>query len=454
MKRKLQVNPDSSMKKKRFSKGLPVFNPHAAGIDIGDTFHAVAINDESGGFEVREYPAYTRDLKELVSWLKNEGVTTVSIESTGIYWLNVYLLLEESGIEPYLVNARHVKNVTGRKKDDTDAIWLQKLHSCGLLQKSFQPEEDIRKLRTYIRHRRNLIQRGSDYVLHMQKAMELMNLKLHTVISDILGKTGLQIVEAILEGERDPEELMKLKDPRIKANDEDIKKSLEGIWKDEYLFMLEQAYESYRFYQSQLKVCEEKIRTQLLDQAAQILEGDVTELEVNRKKKARKNQFSFNARNLLKVIVGVDLCDVDGMSEISTVELIAEIGTDMDKWPSSKHMAAWLNVAPNTKITGGKIVSSKMQKKKNHAGQTLRMAASTLSLGKSPMSDYARKMKSRLGKKGGVVATAHKLARIIYTMIKLQQPYNSDIISNVHKEWKSYRINYLEKQLKQLKESA
>jgi len=223
--------------KKRFSKGLPVFNPKASGIDIGDTFHAVAINDESGGFEVREYASYTEDLKELVRWLKGEGITTVAMESTGIYWLNLYLLLEESGIEPYLVNAKHVKNVTGRKKDDTDAIGLQKLHSCGLLQKSFQPEEEIRKLRTYMRHRRNLIQRGSDSVRHMQKAMELMNLKLHTVISDILGKTGLLMVEAILEGERNPEELMKLKDPRIKASDENIKKSLEGIWKEEYLFI-------------------------------------------------------------------------------------------------------------------------------------------------------------------------------------------------------------------------
>ncbi|TAJ04022.1 IS110 family transposase [Marinilabiliaceae bacterium JC017] len=454
MKNDKQSSNHSSGKKKRYSRGLPVFNPSAAGIDIGDTNHSVAINDDSGGFEVREYGAFTKDLTDIVCWLKEEGITTVAMESTGIYWLNLYLLLEEAGIEPYLVNARHVKNVTGRKKDDTDSIWLQKLHSCGLLQKSFQPEEDIRKLRTYIRQRKKLIQRGADCVRHMQKAMKLMNLKLHTVISDILGKTGLLMVEAILDGERNPEELIKLKDSRIKASDEEIRMSLEGIWREEYLFMLEQAYEGYKFYQSQIHACDEKIRTQLLSQAALVLEGDITELDMRRKKKPRKNQFNFNARNLMKVIVGVDLCEVDSLSEISVVELISEIGTDMNKWPNSKHMAAWLNLAPNTKITGGKIISSKMQKKKNHAGQTLRMAASTLSQSKSPMGDFARKMKSRLGKKGGVVATAHKLSRIIYTMIKLQQPYNVDIVAHAQNEWKNIRINYLEKQLKQLKEYA
>jgi len=440
--------------KKRYSKGLPVFNAKASGIDIGDTFHEVAINDEFGGFEVRRFESFTEDLQELVKWLKDEGVTTAAMESTGIYWLNLYLLLEESGIEPYLVNAKHVKNVTGRKKDDTDAIWLQKLHSCGLLQKCFQPESETRKLRTYIRHRRKIILRGSDCVRLMQKSMELMNLKLHTVISDILGKTGLLMIESILEGEQDPEELLKLKDPRIKASDEEIRKSLVGIWKEEYLFMLEQAYEGYQFFQNQLHVCEEKIRIQLIDQAARVLDGDISDIKVTYKKKPKKNQFRFNAQEILKIIVGVDLCEVDGMSEVNTVELIAEIGTDMSKWSSSKHMVAWLNLAPNTKITGGKIISSKMQKKKNHAGQTLRMAVCNMVSAKSAMGDYARKMRSRLGKKGGVVATAHKVARIIYAMIKQQQPYNSTILKNSQDQWKDYRIRYLEKQLKELKQAG
>jgi transposase len=265
------------VKMKKFSRGLPVFNHYAAGIDVGDTMYDVAISDGAEGHEVREYPTFTDDLTDLVDWLVSEGITTVAIESTGIYWLNLYLMLEEVGIEPYLVNAKHVKNVTGRKKDDTDAIWLQKLHSCGLLQKSFQPEENIRVLRTYVRQRKNLISIASDSVRRMQKALELMNIKLHTVISDILGKTGIQMVNAILNGERNPDELIKLKDSRIKASEEDIKKSLKGIWREEYLFMLQQAYEEYKFHQVQIKTCEGKIEQLLKAQATEVLNGNITE---------------------------------------------------------------------------------------------------------------------------------------------------------------------------------
>ena len=362
MKKQVKEKKPSKQKRKRHQKGLPVTNPYAAGIDIGDTMHAIAINDGAGGHIVKEIDSFTEDLEEIVNWLLSEDITTVAMESTGIYWLNLYLMLEESGIEPYLVNAKHVKNVTGRKKDDTDAIWIQKLHSCGLLQKSFQPEGQIRTLRTYVRQRKNLIRICSDSTRRMQKALELMNIKLHTVISDLLGKTGMQIVVAIINGERNPKELLKYKDPRIKASDEKIMKSLNGIWKDEYLFTLHQAYDEYIFYQSQISNCESKIAAILFDQAANVLEGDIT--EICQKKKTRKNELGFDAQELLKVIVGVDLCDVDGINEISALELISEIGTDMNKWKSSKHFAAWLNLAPNTKITGGKIISSKIKKKK------------------------------------------------------------------------------------------
>lgn len=285
----------SELKTKKHSHGLPVINPHAGGIDVGDTQYDVAISDGQSGFECREYPAFTEDLRSLVDWLKSEGITTVAIESTGIYWLNLYLMLEEAGIEPYLVNAKHVKNVTGRKKDDTDAIWIQKLHCCGLLQKSFQPEGDIRVLRAYVRQRKNLISICSDSVRRMQKALELMNLKIHTVISDILGKTGIQMIMAILNGEHDPNELIKHKDYRIKASDTDIKKSLTGIWKEEYLFMLKQAYNEYMFYQSQIDECENKIRELLLAHAARIMDGDITGLSVKKNNctKMDLNMISF-----------------------------------------------------------------------------------------------------------------------------------------------------------------
>lgn len=439
-------------KSKKFAQGLPIHNPNAGAIDVGDTKHDVAIWKDYG-YEVREYLAFTEDLQKLVEWLKSAGITTVAMESTGIYWLNLYLMLEEAGIEPYLVNAKHVKNVTGRKRDDTDAIWLQKLHSCGLLQKSFQPEASIRELRTYVRQRRKLISLCSDSVRRMQKALELMNIKLHTVISDLLGKTGMLMVAAILNGERNPDELMKLKDRRIKATEEDIRKSLNGIWKDEYLFMLQLAYDTYFFYQSQIKKCDEKIKEQLLAQAALVLDGDISGLGIE-KKKLKKNELSFHVQPLLKIVVGVDLCKIESLNEITVLEVISEIGLDMNKWKDSSRIAAWLNVAPNTKITGGKIISSKMQKKKNRAGIALRMAASNMTKSKSPMGDYARKMRSRVGAKGAVVATAHKIARIMYSMIKNQEEYRPEVLVNNQEKLRQQRIRYYEKQLEQLKKAS
>ena len=271
----------------KMSTGLPVFNFHAAGVDIGDTEHFVAISNGKGGHEVKCYNAFTEDLECIVQDLKRNGITTVAMESTGVYWLALYMMLEEAGIEPYLVNA---KNVTGRKKDDTDAIWIQRLHTCGLLQKSFQPENEIRVLRTYVRQRKNLIAISSDAVRRMQKALELMNIKLHTVISDLLGKTGMLMVQSILNGERNPVVLAELTDSRIQATRENIIKSLQGIWKNEYLFMLQQAYDEYVFYQKQIKACEEKIKDQLLKQVAIVKEGDITALDQqeNVKKKLKK----------------------------------------------------------------------------------------------------------------------------------------------------------------------
>lgn len=437
----------------KMGTGLPVFNPHAAGIDIGDTMHCVAINDGNGGHEVKTTSAFTCDLQEIVDYLKSNDVTTAAMESTGVYWLPLYLMLEEAGIEPYLVNAKHVKNVTGRKKDDTDSIWIQKLHTCGLLQKSFQPDNEIRILRNYTRQRGNLILLSSDAVRRMQKSLELMNIKIHTVISDILGKTGMAMVKAILSGERSPEILSTLCDPRIKASKEEIIKSLQGIWKEEYLFMLEQAVENYEFHQNQIKRCEEKIKEQLLKQVAKINEGDITCLEETQKKKvkAKKNQFNFAISPYLIAITGVDLCKIPGISELTALEFIAEVGCDMSKWKSAKHFAAWLNLVPNTKITGGNIISSKMQRKKNKAGQCLRQAASCLSANKTPIGDSYRQMRARLGGKGAAISTAHKLARIIYTMLSKKTEYNIELIVDNQEKYKEEKIKKLEKLLTRLK---
>jgi len=444
----------------KMGTSLPVFNPHAAGIDIGDTMHCVAINDGHGGHEVKTTSAFTCDLHEIVTYLLLNGVTTVAMESTGVYWLSLYLLIEEAGIEVYLVNAKTVKNVTGRKKDDTDAVWIQKLHTCGLLQKSFQPEAEIRLLRTYVRQRKNVINLSSDVVRRMQKALELMNIKLHTVISDILGKTGMNMINAILKGERDPEFLSTLCDPRIKASQEEIIKSLNGIWREEYLFLLSQAVENYEFYQKQIKSCDQKIEEQLLKQVAIINHGDITNIEQateeksKPKKKGKKNQFNFSASTYLKEIVGVDLTKIPGISDVSALEFLSEVGTDMSKWKSAKHFAAWLNLTPNTKITGGKIISSKLMKKKNKAGQYLRQAASSLKANKSPIGDYYRRMRGKLGGRGAILNTAHKLARIIYTMLKNNTEYSVGLVNDNQEKYKEDKIKKLEKQLARLKQVA
>lgn len=450
MKENLTKKPD------KMSNGLPVFNPHAAGIDVGDTEHYVAISDGNRGHVVKCYKAFTGDLKCIVADIQEAGITTAAMESTGVYWLALYLMLEEAGIEPYLVNARHVKNVTGRKKDDTDAIWIQKLHTCGLLQKSFQPESEIRVLRTYTRQRKNLITISSDAVRRMQKALELMNIKIHTVISDLLGKTGMKMLQSILAGERNPVELAKLSDPRIKAKQEDIIKSLEGIWKEEYLFMLQQAYDEYCFYQQQIKNCEEKIKEQLIKQVAIVQEGDISGLdaEVVIKKKSKKNQFNFAVTPFLKKMTSVDLCKIPGINEVTALEFISEVGADMTKWKSAKHFAAWLNLVPNTKITGAKIMSSKVPKKKNKAGQCLKMAASSLSKNKTPIGDFYRRQRAKSGGKGAVLSTAHKLSRIIYTMLKEKKEYNPIALDKTQEKYKEQRIKQLERQLAWLKKAA
>lgn len=453
------------MKKEREKKGivkmgngLPVFNNNAAGIDIGGTLHCVAICDENGDYEVKTTSGFTCDLLEIVNYLKINSITTVAMESTGVYWLPLYILLEDAGIEPYLVNAKHVKNVTGRKKDDTDAIWLQKLHTCGLLQKSFQPDNEIRLLREYTRQRKTLVKLAADSVRRMQKSLELMNIKVHTVISDILGKTGLQMVRAILAGERDAEALSTLCDPRIKAPISEIIKSLEGIWKDEYLFMLEQAFEHYEFHQRQIKNCDKKIKDQLLKQVAIVNKGDITMIEETLKKKpksnVRKNQFDVPINPFLISIAGIDLCKIPGISEVTALEFLSEVGLDMSKWKSAKHFSAWLNLTPNTKISGGKILSSRMTRKKNKAGQYLKQAASGLATNKSPIGDYYRRMRAKLGGKGAVLATAHKLARIIYTMLLNKTEYNCEIMIENQQSIKENKIKNLEKQLERLKKAS
>ena len=433
-------------KVKRISQ-MTVINPTAAGIDVSDTEMMVAYPINADLLEIRVFGCYTRDLHSIAKCLRENGTTTVAMESTGVYWVPLFLLLQEYGFEVFLVNAKHVKNVTGRKDDESDAEWIQKLHSCGLLTASFQPDNLGRTLRSIVRHRKNLVHTSSTYLNRMQKALELMNIKLHTVISDIDGKTGLMIIEAILNGERNPEVLADLRDVRIKASREEIIKSLEGHWTTEHLFELSQCYRLYSTHRQMIEECESEIEKQLIQQIASKNEGLIPDLQKMKRKISGKHKATFNLTTYLNEILGVDVTEVFGISEISALSILSEVGSDMSKWKTEHHFTSWLGLAPNTKISGGKVISSKIKKKRHYAGQSFRIAANSLYHSKSPLGDYYRRIKAKAGTPKAVVATARKLAIIYYKMVANKEAFNPKALQDYQYKYKEKKINQLKKKL-------
>jgi transposase len=425
---------------------LSVINSTAAGIDVSDTEMMVAYPVSSDKLEIRSFGCFTRDLHLLAQSLRSNGITTVAMESTGVYWVTLFLLLQEYGFEVYLVNAKHAKNVTGRKEDESDAEWIQKLHSCGLLSASFQPDNMMRTLRSIVRHRKNLVRTSSSYINRMQKALELMNIKLHTIISDIDGKTGLLIIEAIIAGERNPEVLADLRDRRIKASREDIIKSLEGYWTTEHLFELRQCYQMYCVHRDMIRECDLEIEKQLIEQIASKNDGLIPQIPKTKKKSA-KHQVPFNLTGYLKNMLEVDVTQVFGISEISALSIMSEVGLDMTKWKSEHHFTSWLGLAPNTKKSGGKIISSRIPKKKHYAGQAFRMAANSLYNSKSPIGDFYRRIRAKAGAGKAVVATARKLAIIYYKMVLNKEAFNPNALLEYQQKYKQKKINQLKKKI-------
>jgi len=423
---------------------IQVINHFVAGIDVSDKEMMVAYPVDLEILEIRSFGCFTRDLHSISQCLKGHNITSVAMESTGVYWIPLFLLLQEQGFEVYLVNAKHVKNVTGRKDDESDAEWIQKLHSCGLLQASFQPDNITRTLRSMVRHRKNLVRTSSTYINRMQKAFELMNIKLHTIISDIDGKTGRLITEAILAGERDPGVLADLRDNRIKASREDIIKSLEGCWTTEHLFELNQCYQLYCSHRQMIRECDKEIEKQLMEQIASKNDGLIPEFPKSKRKVPSKHKILFDVTVYLKEILEVDVTEVFGIGELSALSIISEVGIDMSKWKNQHHFTSWLGLAPNTKISGGKVISSRIMKKKHHAGQAFRMAASSLWGAKNPLGDYYRRIKAKAGAGKAVVATARKLAIIYYKMVSNKEAFNPSALND-------YQVKYNEKKINQLK---
>ena len=386
-------------------------NLDAAGIDIGAAEHWAAVppGRNTEGQDVRRFGAFTGELCALADWLKQCGIQTVAMESTGVYWIPLYELLVERGFEVLLVDARQAKNVPGRKTDVLDCQWLQELHTYGLLRGAFRPVDQVCILRSYLRQRSMLVSYASHHIQHMQKALEQMNLKLSHVVSDITGLTGRGIIKAILSGERDPVKLAKLRDPRCKSSEATVARALEGHYREEHLFTLQQAVELVEFYQQQMTACDRQIEACL-----QQFEEKSSETPMTTRRRKRRRGIAFDARSYLYRMTGIDLTQIDSIEGNTALTVISEIGLDMSRWPTEKHFGSWLGLAPGSKVSGGKRLSGRTKPSANRAAAALRLAAQSLNQSQSALGAYFRRLKARLGALKALTAAAYKLARIVY----------------------------------------
>ncbi len=409
-------------KTNRKSKGLPIVNDSAAGIDIGSRFHVVAIPPDTAEETVRTFKSFTADLHRMANWLIESGITTVAMESTGVYWVPAYEILEERGLHVVLANARDAKNVPGRKTDVNDAQWLQKLHACGLLKASFRPDRQIAALRSYLRQRERLLDYCAAHIQHMQKALNYMNLQLHHVVSDITGVTGMKIVRAIIKGERDAKMLATLRDARCKQSEETIAAALSGNYQPEHLFALEQAVMLYDFYQLRVHDCDDQISAVLaiLNSDRQVPEAA---LPKPRHKTKQPNALSFDVRAALYRLVGTDLTQIHGIGPYLALRLVSEVGTDLSRWPTAKHFTSWLTLSPGNKISGGKVLSSHSRKTNNRVTAHLRLAATTVGRTNTALGAFYRRLAARIGKAKAVTATARKIAVLFYNAMRYGTVY-------------------------------
>lgn len=414
-------------KKRSKAAELPVLEPDAAGIDIGATEVFVAVPADRDPEPIRSFETFTEDLESLADWLEHCRIRTVAMESTGVFWIPLFQILEKRNIQVQLVNARHVKNVPGRKTDVEDCQWLQHLHAVGLLRGSFRPDDEICAIRSLWRHRDNLIQLATVHLQHMQKALDQMNLQIHHVISDLAGATGLAIVDAILAGERDPHRLSKLRDWRIKASEATIVKSLVGDYRDEHIFVLRQSLEGYRSYQKMIGNLDIEVKRRMARLPSRV---DPVERPLRKERNPRKTPRRTEPSELRSELYrafGVDLTQVPGINPLTAQVLLTEVGTNLARFPTAAAFCSWLRLCPEPRISGGQVLSSKTRPTKNRAALGLRLAAQALHRSQTFLGDYFRRMKARLGAPSAITAVAHKLARIVYHLIRNQQEYDASI---------------------------
>lgn len=407
-----------------------VFEPNAAGIDIGAREIFVAVPPDRDPNPVRKCETFTGDLHQMAEWLVSCGITTAAMESTGVYWIPVYDVLEQHGIQPCLVNPRNMKNVPGKRTDFHECQWIQHLHSLGLLHAAFRPDGEVCTVRSMMRNRNDLVQMASQHVQHMQKALTQMNVQFQHVISDITGLTGLAILDAIVAGERDPSKLAQLRDPRIKASEETLRKSLEGNWRAEHVWALKQRLSLYRSYRAQIEECDQEIE-RLAAAFEPRVDPDDRPLPEDRKKKQRRRKKksgtpSFDMRTEAYKLFGVDLTQIPGLMTLVFM-LFSEVGRDMSRWPTAAHFVSWLGLCPDNDISGGKVLWRGARRTKNRAGTLFRLAAHSLHRDQTPLGHYLRRMKAKLGPAAATTATAHKIAIIFYTMVSRQVEYDASL---------------------------
>jgi transposase len=396
-------------------------NHDAAGLDVGATFHVVAVAPDRDEQPVRTFGTFSGDLHRLADWLQKVGITTVAMESTGVYWIPVFEILEARGIAVVLVNARHVKHVPGRKSDVNDAQWLQQLHQYGLLRGSFRPREDVARLRAYLRHRERLVEYAAAHIQHMQKALMQMNVQVHHVLTDITGVTGMRIIRAIVSGIQAPETLAQFRDARCTASADTICAALTGNYRPEHVFALRQALELYDVHQAKIAECDTEIETVL-----RVLNAErplpAAPLPTVRHAKSR-NEPTFDARPALYTLLGADLTQIHGLGPYTILRLVAECGDDMSKWPTVKHFTSWLSLAPGNKVSGGRLLSSKTRRSTNRAAVLLRIAAVNVGRTQTALGAFYRRLAARIGKAKAVTATARKLAVLFYNALRFGMAY-------------------------------
>ena len=428
-------------------KALEIVHQDAAGIDVGGSEHWVAISPDRDSEPVRRFGCFTRDLHEMAQWLVEKRVRSVAMQSTGVYWMPVFEVLEGHGLEVYLVNAQHTKNVPGRKSDVQECQWLLKLHAFGLLNNSFQPTDEVRMARTLWRQRGNLVAEASSAIQRIQKVLTEMNIQLSNVLTDISGVSGMTIIAAILEGERDPYELAAMVQSGVKASLEDIAKSLEGNWRKELLFVLKQHLELYQIYQQKIGDCDLESRQHL-----EVLNStvDLTTQPIGPRPKGKKNSRnapSFDLRTELYRITGIDWSQINGIDVLTAQTVITEAGADLSAFPNEKQFASWLGLCPTNEQSGGKILNRRTRKVVNRASVAFRNAASTLIRSQSYLGAQYRRLRTRLGAPKAITAMARKLACLFYRLIKHGQQY-------VDKGVEYYEARYREQQIRSLAKRA